>query len=339
MEDASRNVFSCDKLSKVAMSIKTALTSLLNIEHPILLAPMAGIAGGALASAVTNAGGLGVIGGGYGDKDWLSSELLKAGNTQVGIGFITWSLQKNPSLLEVALAHRPKAMFLSFGDIDGFAQRIKQAGIPLIAQVQNVAQARKAVNDGADIIVAQGTEAGGHGGGRATLPLIPAVIDAVGQLVPVVAAGGIADGRGLAAALMLGASGVLCGSVFYASQESLTHPNNKRAVLAGFGDNTVRSSVIDVAREIPWPEQWNIRTLKNKFIDQWAGDLDGLRRNVATELPRYVKARDAGDIDVSAVIVGEAVDLIHRDEGGAAIVQRIVSEAETLLKRAPQMLG
>ena len=144
------------------MSIKTALTSLLNIEHPILLAPMAGIAGGALASAVTNAGGLGVIGGGYGDKDWLSSELLKAGNTQVGIGFITWSLQKNPSLLEVALAHRPKAMFLSFGDIDGFAPRIKQAGIPLIAQVQNVAQARKAVNDGADIIVAQGTEAGGH---------------------------------------------------------------------------------------------------------------------------------------------------------------------------------
>jgi nitronate monooxygenase len=324
MEDASRNVFPCDKLSKAVMSIKTALTSLLNIEHPILLAPMAGIAGGALASAVTNAGGLGVIGGGYGDKDWLSSELLKAGNTQVGIGFITWSLQKNPSLLEVALAHRPKAMFLSFGDIDGFAPRIKQAGIPLIAQVQNVAQ---------------GTEAGGHGGGRATLPLIPAVIDAVGQQVPVVAAGGIADGRGLAAALMLGASGVLCGSVFYASQESLTHPNNKRAVLAGSGDNTVRSSVIDVAREIPWPEQWNIRTLKNKFIVQWAGDLDGLRRNVATELPRYVKARDAGDIDVSAVIVGEAVDLIHRDEGGAAIVQRIVSEAETLLKRAPQMLG
>jgi nitronate monooxygenase len=321
------------------MSIKTALTSLLDIEHPILLAPMAGVSGGALASAVTNAGGLGVIGGGYGDRDWLTGELLKAGNTPVGIGFITWSLQKNPGLLDVALAHRPKAMFLSFGDIDGFAPRIRQAGIPLIAQVQTVAQARKAVADGADIIVAQGTKAGGHGGGRATLPLVPAVVDAVGKQVPVIAAGGIADGRGLAAALMLGASGVLCGSVFYASEESLAHPKSKQAAIAGSGDNTVRSSVIDVAREIDWPAQWNIRTLKNTFIDQWHGDLDGLRRNVATEMPRYVKARDAGDVDVSAVIVGEAVDLIRRDESGAAIAQRIVSEAEAHLRHAPQMLG
>jgi nitronate monooxygenase len=328
---------SCDTTSKAAMSIKTALTSLLDIEHPILLAPMAGVSGGALASAVTNAGGLGVIGGGSGVRAWL--ELLKAGNTRVGIGFITWSLQKNPGLLDVALAHRPKAMFLSFGDIDGFAPRIRQAGIPLIAQVQTVAQARKAVADGADIIVAQGTEAGGHGGGRATLPLVPAVVDAVGKQVPVIAAGGIADGRGLAAALMLGASGVLCGSVFYASEESLAHPKSKQAAIAGSGDNTVRSSVIDVAREIDWPAQWNIRTLKNTFIDQWHGDLDGLRRNVATEMPRYVKARDAGDVDVSAVIVGEAVDLIRRDESGAAIMQRIVSEAEAHLRHAPQMLG
>ncbi len=141
------------------------LTSLLDIECPVLLAPMAGVAGGALASAVTEAGGLGVIGGGYGDQDWLSRELLKAGNSRVAIGFITWSLQKNPGLLDIALAHQPKALFLSFGDIDGFAPRIRRVGIPLIAQVQSVAQARKAVKDGADIIVAQGTEAGGHGGG------------------------------------------------------------------------------------------------------------------------------------------------------------------------------
>ncbi len=138
---------------------------------------------------------------------------------------------------------------------------------------------------------------------------------------------------------MLGASGVLCGSLFYASHESLAHPNAKQAALAGAGDNTVRSSVIDVARGIDWPAQWNIRTLNNRFIEQWGGALDDLRRNVATERPRYLDARDAGDVDVSAVIVGEAVDLIRRDEGAAAIVQRIVSEAETLLKAAPRMLG
>lgn len=321
------------------MTIKTALTSLLNIEHPILLAPMAGLAGGALASAVTNAGGLGVIGGGYGDKDWLSRELLKAGNAQVGIGFITWSLQKNPGLLDQALAHHPKAMFLSFGDIGEFAPRIKSAGVLLIAQVQNVAQARKAVADGADIIVAQGTEAGGHGGGRSTLPLIPVMVDAVGEHVPVVAAGGIGDGRGLAAALMLGAAGVLCGTVFYASQESLAHPNVKQAARAAKGDDTLRSSAIDVARGIDWPEQWNIRTLKNPFITQWDQDLDRLKQSVATEKPRYLKAAADGDLDVAAVIVGEAVDFVREDVGAATIVQRMVADAEDLLRGAPQMLG
>ncbi len=321
------------------MAIKTALTSLLNIEHPILLAPMAGVAGGALASAVTRAGGLGIVGGGYGDRDWLGQQLLNAGNAPVGIGFITWSLRKNPALLDLALAHRPKAMFLSFGDIDDFAPAIKRAGIPLIAQVQTLAQARKAVGDGADIIVAQGTEAGGHGGGRATLPLVPAVIDALGGKVPVVAAGGIADGRGLAAALMLGAAGVLCGSVFYASRESLAHPNNKRAAIAAHGDDTIRSSAIDVARGIDWPPPWTIRTLRNPFIARWHGDLDALRQAAATEKPRYLKAATDGDTDVAAVIVGEAADLITADLGAAEIVTRMAADAEARLGRAPQMLG
>jgi len=321
------------------MSIKTALTSLLNIEHPILLAPMAGIAGGALASAVTHAGGLGIVGGGYGDKDWLGQQLLNAGNARVGVGFITWSLRKNPALLDLALAHHPKAMFLSFGDIDEFAAPIKRAGIPLIAQVQTVAQARKAVSDGANVIVAQGAEAGGHGGGRSTLPLVPAIIDAVGKQVPVVAAGGIADGRGLAAALMLGAAGVLCGSVFYASRESLAHQNCKQAACAGSGDDTIRSSAIDVARGISWPGQWNIRTLRNPTIVQWDRDLDGLRARVAAEKPRYLQAAADGNTDVAAVIVGEAVDLIHGEEPAATIVHRIVAEAETRLAAASQMLG
>lgn len=319
------------------MTIATALTKKLKIEHPVLLAPMAGVAGGALAAAVSNAGGLGIVGGGYGERDSLERELIAAGNTPIGVGFITWSLRKNPDLLNVALGHAPKVMFLSFGELGDFAPKIKKAGIPLIAQVQTLAQARDAMGEGADIIVAQGAEAGGHGSARSTLPFVPAVVDAVGD-IPVVAAGGIADGRGLAAALTLGASGVLCGTAFFASRESLAHPNLKRGAIEGEGDKTQRSSVIDVARGIPWPSQWTIRTLKNAFTDRWGNDIDGLKRNVDEERSRYLAARDAGDTAVSAVIVGEAVDLVRTDEAAADIVARIVSQAEARLRSAQDLL-
>jgi nitronate monooxygenase len=319
------------------MSLKTQLTTKLNIQHPILLAPMAGVSGGALAAAVTNAGGLGIIGGGYGDKEWLEREIIAAGNAGVAIGFITWALQKCPDMLNVALAREPKAIFLSFGEIDSFAPRIKNAGIPLIAQVQSVAQAKAAVGEGADFIVAQGTEAGGHGGTRSTFPLVPAIVDAIGS-IPVIAAGGIGDGRGLAAALMLGAAGVLCGTAFFASKEALSHPNMKRAAFTASGDDTVRSSAVDVARGIDWPAQWTIRTLENNFTRQWSRDLDGLRRNAAIEQPKYSKAREAGDIDVAAVIVGEAVDLVRGDENASEIVTRIASQAESLLRNTARFM-
>lgn len=168
----------------------TALSRLLPLTVPILSAPMAGIAGGALASAVSRAGGLGFIGGGYGDREWLTRELDIAAGAEVGIGFITWALAREPDLLTIALERRPCAVFLSFGDIGPYVSRIAGAGVPLIAQVQTVAGAKAAVGDGARIIVAQGTEAGGHGGMRATMALVPAVVDAVGD-VPVIAAGGI----------------------------------------------------------------------------------------------------------------------------------------------------
>lgn len=320
------------------MPLKTRITAALNIQHPILLAPMAGVSGGALAAAVTNAGGLGVIGGGYGDKEWLQRELLAAGNTPVGIGFISWALQKYPDMLNVALAREPKAILLSFGEIRSFAPQINRAGIPLIAQIQTVAQAKAAVSEGAQFIVAQGTEAGGHGGTRSTFPLVPAVVDAVGN-IPVIAAGGIADGRGLAAALMLGAAGVLCGTAFFASKEALSHPNMKRATLSASGDDTVRSSAVDIVRGIDWPTQWTIRTLKNSFTERWSRDLVGLRRNASVEQPKYAEAREAGDTDVAAVIVGEAIDLVHIEQSASDIVLRICSDAEMLLRSTEKLLA
>ncbi len=316
------------------MAIQTALTEKLGISAPILLAPMGNVSGGRLAAAVTNAGGLGFIGGGYCDRDWIASQIKQAGNIRVGVGFITWALERDPELLDVVIEQEPQAIFLSFGQLGRFVAPVKRAGLPLIAQVQSVEQARAAVGEGADIIVAQGTEAGGHGGRRATLPLVPAVVDAVGD-IPVVAAGGIADGRGLAAALMLGASGVLCGTAFLAADESLAHANVKAAAVAASGDSTARGSVFDVIRGYDWPEAWNIRTLVNNFSDRWESDHDGLIRDLEQQKARYAAARDAGDVSVAAVIAGEAVDLVRTQQPADAILTAMVAEAEELLRRGP----
>ena len=164
--------------------LKTRLTEKLNIDVPILLAPMAFASGGALASAVTQAGGLGFIGGGYGDKDWLKQEFNAAGNAVVGCGFITWSLADRPELLTQALDRSPKAIFLSFGNPKPFADQIKQAGALLICQVQTLQDAKHAIDTGADIIVAQGAEAGGHGEKRATFTLVPEGADYIARNAP-----------------------------------------------------------------------------------------------------------------------------------------------------------
>jgi len=204
-------------------SISTRLTELLGIEHPILLAPMDIVADGRLAAAVSQAGGFGIIGGGYGDEAWLTREMDAAGDARVGVGFITWSMARRPKLLDIVLERHPPAVMLSFGDVRPHAQKIKRAGALLICQVQTLHQVREAVANGADVLVAQGAEGGGHGISRGTFPFVPAVVDAAPD-VPVAAAGGVADGRGLAAALMLGADGVLVGTRFYASQEAAGLP-------------------------------------------------------------------------------------------------------------------
>ena len=177
------------------MPIETPLTGLLGIRHPILLAPMDVIAGARLTAAVSGAGGFGILGGGYGDRAWLEAgdrQARSSAPAPFGIGFITWSLAKQPELLDVALTARPRAIMLSFGDPKPFAPRIKAAGALLICQVQDEDMAQQALDAGADILVAQGTEAGGHGASRTTIDIVPAIVDLAAGRVPVVAAGGIA---------------------------------------------------------------------------------------------------------------------------------------------------
>lgn len=316
------------------MPIETRLTERLGIRHPVLLAPMGNISGGALAGAVTAAGGLGLIGGGYGDAEWLERQFAAAGNHRVGCGFITWSLAERPALLDRALAHRPAALMLSFGDPRPFAGRIKAARAQLICQIQTLAHLDEALAAGADVIVAQGSEAGGHGARRATLPLVPEVADIVarrGSDAVVVAAGGIADGRGLAAALMLGAEGVLVGTRFYASAESLAHAKAKALMAEAQGDATIRTSTIDIVRDIPWPADFTVRVLRNRFVERWHGAEAELKGRQAAELARYQAAVAEGDFATAGVLGGEAVGLFDAVLPAGAIVAGMVAEAEQAL--------
>lgn len=320
------------------MPIRTPLCDLLGIEHPVLLAPMAGVSGGVLAAAVSQAGGLGFIGGGYGDAGWLERELDASLGTRVGVGFITWSLARQPHLLDLVLGRAPAVLMLSFGEFHSFLPRVRDGQTKLIVQVQTLEQAREAVDAGVDAVVVQGTEAGGHGGTRATLPFVPAVVD-IANGIPVIAAGGIADGRGLAAALALGASGVLCGTAFFASNESQASDNAKQAAIRGSGDNTERSSVFDMARGLDWPPDWKLRTLSNAFTRRWSEDMDGLAQDLANEQARFEAARVADDTEVAAVIVGEASDLVHVSEPAQVILQRMIEQAENRMRHVSQLLG
>jgi nitronate monooxygenase len=317
------------------MPIRNRLTRVLGIEHPILLAPMDIVSGGRLAAAVSHAGGLGLLGGGYGGGSWIEREWSHAGNARIGCGFITWSLAKHPELLDRVLAHQPAAVMLSFGDPRPFGMAIRTAGAKLICQVQTVAQAREAVEAGADVIVAQGTEAGGHGKSEPLITLLPRVVDACPD-TPVVAAGGLADGRGLAAAMMFGAEGVLMGTRFYASQEAEAHAEAKRRIVAAGGGQTVRSIIFDLSRRNRWPDQYTGRVLRNQHSERWLGHEDALEAAVEQVERDYAAARERGDFDIAGVIAGEACALIHDIPSAGDIVKRIIDEAERLL---PARLG
>ncbi len=310
--------------------ISTALTRLLGIEHPILLAPMGSAAGGRLAAAVSNAGGLGMIGSGYANADTIRRELTEAGNARVGIGFITWALEKNPATLDTALDAQPVAVMLSFGDPSPFTGKIKSAGCKIICQVQTLEQAKEAAGAGADIIIAQGRDAGGHSGmTRGTIGLVPAVVDAVGS-IPVVAAGGIADGRGLAAALVLGAAGVSMGTRFTASRESLWDAAMQRATLAAGGDQTQQTRVFDVVRAAPWPAIYPGRALANAFSAQWHGHEDDLAASQPEQEAAYL-ATAQDDFSARVIWAGEGVDLVNDVASAAEIIERTVAQAAAAL--------
>ncbi len=302
---------------------------------------MALAAGGALAAAVTRAGGLGLIGGGYGNSDWIRTQFEAAGAERVGVGFITWSVQRSPGVVAEALALNPVAVMLSFGDPAAFADQIKDAGATLICQCQNLNHVEQAVRAGADIIVAQGSEAGGHGAFRGTLSLVPEVADFLSTRSPetlLVAAGGIADGRALAASLLLGADGVLMGTRLWASSEAVVHPRHHETIVASNGDDTIRTSTPDIARGLDWPAEFTARIRRNAFTERWHGDEQSLAANTAVEGPRYSAAFADGDPDNAGVFFGEAAGLIHSIEPAGSIIERVIAEAVAVLRSGASYL-
>jgi nitronate monooxygenase len=315
------------------MPIRTDLTALLGIRHPVLLAPMDTISGSRLTRAVSEAGGFGILGGGYGDRVRLEAETarLKDLAEPFGIGFITWSLAKKPELLDIALDANPRAIMLSFGDPTPFAPKIKAAGALLICQVQSEEMARQAFDTGVDILIAQGTEAGGHGASRTTIDIVPAIVDLAAGRVPVVAAGGLADGRGLAAMLMLGASGVLMGTRFYASIEADGAEQAKQLIRSANSGETVRGVVFDWSRNLLWPTPFTARTLINDHLRTWTGREIELMQRADQVAADYAAAKAAGNFDVAAVFAGESAGLVHDIPPAAEIVDRIVTEADQIL--------
>ena len=321
------------------LSISTRLTERFGIQHPIISGPMAFISGGALAAAVTRAGGLGFVGGGYagtvGAELDLDAELTLAKSERFGVGFITWALARAPKTLGQALRHSPSYVFLSFGDPRPFAAEIREAGAALICQVQFLSQIDMALEAGATAIVVQGTEAGGHGGTRSTLPFVPEAADYLRQRsrdTLLIAAGGIADGRGLAAALMLGADAVVVGTRFWASAEALTPKPHTDGAIGMNGDSTIRTRTLDALRGFPWPREYSMRFLKNKLAEEWVDRDAEAFRAFGSLSAHYAEARRHNDLDTVAVVCGESVGLLKERPSAESIVKSMVAQASNVLR-------
>ena len=320
--------------------ITTPLCTLLGIERPILNASMAGTATGELAAAVSEAGGFGMIGGTNREgASWLREQIRIARSLTsrpFGVGFIS-SFPETAELARVALEEGVAAINHSFADPTPFVAPTHEAGTKVFVQVQTLRQAIAAARAGADVIIAQGGEAGGHAGALGTFALLPAVVDAVAP-VPVVAAGGIADGRGLAAALLLGAQGAWMGTRFVASREWGGPSWEQEAVLAATSDDTVQTRVYDLIGERPFPADIPDRMLHNAFIDRWNGRESEIPAHREALQAEVAAGHERADPEVAGVSAGVSAGLVTSARPAGEIVRGIVREAEDLLRERPRVL-
>ena len=314
--------------------IKTALTDLLGIKHPILNAPMASSATAQLAGAVSASGGFGMLGMGstVPDPEWLALEIKRVReitNNPFGVGFIT-SVAGIEKMVEVAIEAKVDLIGHSFSDPSPFMSDAKKAGIKVVAQVQTVEQAAHARDAGVDLVVAQGTDGGGHTGYIGTISIVPAVVDACPG-IPVIAAGGIVDGRGMAAALALGASGVWIGSRFVASKEWAGAEWSKEALMSAGTDDTVITRSYDLAMDAPFPSDIGHRVLSNAFTDRWHENYQELLDNKEDIKTDLALATQNADLNIAPVSAGSGSGPIKSIEKVSDIMQTLMSDTEAIL--------
>ena len=296
------------------------------LRVPIVNAPMGGVAGGRLAAAVTAAGGLGMVGmGSVATRELLHTQLQQVPG-MFGIGLVDWVMRNEAGLLDDALAARPVLLSVSFGTDWSWVDRAHDAGIATATQVYDGLGARQAVDAGVDILVARGSEGGGHGDVKlGMLPLLDTVLDAVS--VPVLAGGGIASARSLAAVLAAGASGAWVGTRLAACPEALTGDGSRRALIAARATDTAISRVFDVAKGLPWPARFPSRVLANDFVARWTGQQDAL----AADRPARDELAAADDCRIAPVTAGQGVGMVSDDAPVGEVIEQMCAGAQNLL--------
>ena len=322
--------------------IHTRLCDLLGIVHPIVLGGMASGTSVPLVVAVSQAGGFGILGVSGMSAAQIPAQIgaiREATDKPFGVNFLLFRTEEDAFL--AAVEAQPPVVSCAWArpdqDLRVYFQRAHDAGLLVMHMAGEVPEAVRAAEAGADIIVAQGTEGGGHVGWMASLPLVPMIVNAVAPL-PVLAAGGIADGRGLAAALALGAEGVLLGTRLLATDEAPIHANLKRAIVQSNGHDTVLTEIPDIATGSIWPGAM-ARTLRNRFVERWAGREWALRQGYREVGQAALEARQAGDVDNAPILIGQDAGLIDAVLPVADIIPRMVSEAEEIIAaRLPALL-
>ena len=315
---------------------KTQLCDTLGIEVPIILGAMGSCTSAELAAAVSNQGGL----GGIGTLTRSVAAIKRDIDVIRGLTKRHFAINHIPPTLipeawEHTLKARPAVISFALGDPGNMVRQAHDVGSKVMIQVTTVAQAIEAVAREADVIIAQGSEAGGYCGEVSTMALVPQVVDVVGS-IPVVAAGGIYDGRGIAAALMLGASGVNIGTRFIASEEAPAEPEWKAAILAGRSEDAVKLDVLNDINPLPGTGGYGtvLRSLRTPFMDDWGarrGDARVERERLSAEIVTRARAGRRHELLLTA---GQTAGGIREILPVAEIMRRLIAETEAALSNA-----
>ena len=323
--------------------LHTAFTDLLGIDHPIALAGMGGGTSPDLVAAVSNAGGLGI----HGVSDVEGADI--PGHVEAirhktarpfGLNLLLHGADEEQ--VQAVLNATPAVLSTAWPrddqDLAAIFARAHQRGLKVLHMVPTAADAAKAAKAGADVIVAQGTDGGGHIGLVGTIVIVPAVVKEVAP-IPVLAAGGIADGHGLAAALALGAAGVLVGTRFLATDESPLHEAFKQLIVESDGADTIVTDIADILLGVEWPGALE-RVARNRVIERWFGRTNELRRRRDEVVPAMREARRKGDKEEAILYWGQSAALIEKVIPAAQVVSEMVSEAEAILRDSlPRQAG